>query len=125
MTTNRWRRGLMVVASAGLCACASSAGVAPVVSASTGASSTSVSAAAAPSTSAASVAAPTTTSTLAVSPQGLAATLEQYRADQVTHLLQIQVNNRSGRDVRLAGLRPSAASMRPSFGLGRPQAIAR
>jgi hypothetical protein len=47
----------------------------------------------------------TTSTTLAVTPDGLAATLEQYREDQITKTIQIQVVNRSTRTVRLSELR--------------------
>ena len=47
----------------------------------------------------------TTSTTLAVTADGLAATLEQYREDQITKTIQIQVVNRSTRTVRLSELR--------------------
>ena len=53
-----------------------------------------------------------------VSSDGLGATLEQYRPDQVSHTLQVQVTNRSGRAVRLGGVRlvwPGLVTIAPSL----------
>ena len=46
----------------------------------------------------------TTSTTLAASPEGLAATLERYREDDLTNALQIQVVNGSGRTIELTSL---------------------
>ena len=46
-----------------------------------------------------------TSTTLATTPDGLAAMLEQYREDQITKTIQIQVVNQSTRTVRLSELR--------------------
>jgi hypothetical protein len=46
----------------------------------------------------------TTSSTLAASPEGIAATLERYREDDLTNVLQIQVVNGSGRTIELTSL---------------------
>ena len=48
---------------------------------------------------------------------GLRATLEQYRADEVTHILQIQVTNTTARKVRISGLQlvwPGLVAVAPS-----------
>lgn len=52
-----------------------------------------------------------TSTTLAATPDGLAATLEQYREDQITKTIQIQVVNRSTRTVRLSELRLTWAGL--------------
>lgn len=46
----------------------------------------------------------TTSTTLLTSPEGLAATLERYREDDLTNALQIQVVNGSGRTIELTSL---------------------
>ena len=98
----RWTGAAVLVTALSACASTGSTRVDVIAATTTPAAPTPVSATSTAAPEPTAVVAPSTT--LAASPEGLSATLERYREDDLTNALQIQVVNGSGRTIELTSL---------------------